>query len=257
MTDNATGTDAAGEITGQMFLYEKPELLAPETHGAYGFTPTDRPYDHVSKVRAIPLTTIEFGSAQRNFPIIFSSVENPVPLAVVAILDDTNLFVDEAGQWDPMAYVPAYLKCYPFAFAAEESGRMAVVVDMAAANVSEDPQYPFFVDGKLSEHADAMMRLVAQYEGERNRTKEFCDTLVELELLTSLRATHTPEGASEPEPIADYISIDTEKLTALPADTVYELHKKGFLSAMYLQLYSLENWRHLMARRVQSQPKAA
>ncbi len=32
-------------------------------------------------------------------------------------------------------------------------------------------------------------------------------------------------------------------------DQVFELHQAGFLSAIYLQLYSLENWRHLMARR--------
>ena len=37
-------------------------------------------------------------------------------------------------------------------------------------------------------------------------------------------------------------------MTNLPADTVYELHKNGFLSAIYMQLYSLENWRHLVAR---------
>ena len=257
MTENENGNGSAGEVTGQMFLYEKPELLAPEVHGHLGFTPAERPYDYVKNVRAVPLTMVEFGSAQRNFPIIFSNMENPVPLAVLAVLDDDNLFVDEAGRWDPMAYVPGYLQCHPFALASEETGRMAVVVDVAAASVSDEPEYPFFVDGKISQHADTLMRLVTQYEQERERTRQFCAKLVELEMLTSLRAAHTPAGATEPEPIADYIGIDMQKLDNLPSETIYELHKAGFLSAMYMQLYSLENWRHLVARKVARQQKAA
>ena len=127
---------------------------------------------------------------------------------------------------------------------------MAVVVDTAAATVSDNPQFPFFVDGEISEQADALMRVCGQYEAERKRTQEFCDKLKELELLAPLRATHTPEGASEPELLANYVAIDVEKLNDLSADLVFELHTKGFLSAMYLQVYSHENWRHLMARRV-------
>jgi hypothetical protein len=257
MTDNEQGNESPAAVTGQMFLYEKPELLAPEIHGNLGFKPAERPFDFVKEVRAVPLTMVEFGSAQRNYPIIFSDIENPTPLAVFAVLDNDNLFVDDAGKWDPMAYVPGYLQCHPFALASEETGRMAIVVDTAAASVSDEPEYPFFVDGKISQHADNLMRLVTQYEQERERTRQFCAKLKELEMLVSLRAAHTPEGASEPEPIADYIGIDMQKLDNLPSETIFELHKSGFLSAMYMQLYSLENWRHLVARKVQRQQKAA
>ncbi len=249
MTESLTAVTAAG-ISGQMFLYEKPELLNKEAHGSMGFAPVERPFDFVRNVRAVPLTMVEFGSAQRNFPVIFSNAENPVPLAILGIEDDENLFVDDGGKWDPMCYVPMYLRCHPFAFASEEGGRMAVVVDTAATTVSDSPQYPFFVDGEISEHTDVLMRACAQFEGERTRTKEYCDKILELDLLAPLRATHTPDGAAEPQVLAQYISINAEKLDELPADVVYELHKKGFLSAMYLQLYSLENWRHLVARKV-------
>ena len=240
----------ASEISGQMFLYEKPELLNKEIHGTMGFTPAARPFDFVRDVRAVPLTMVEFGSAQRNFPIIFSNMENPVPLAIFGLDDDENLFVGENGKWDEMSYVPMYLRCHPFAFASQEQGRMAVVVDTAAASVTDNPKYPFFVDGEISEHTDVLMRACADLETERNRTQEFCDKVRELELLTPLRATHTPAGVTEPQALANYVGIDVEKLNALPADVIYTLHTTGFLSAMYLHLYSLENWRHLMARKV-------
>jgi len=249
MTNTSTAAQA-GEIKGQMFLYEKPELLSKEIHGSMGFSVAERPYDFARNVRAVPLTMVEFGSALRSFPIIFSNLENPIPLAVHGILDDENLFVGDDGKWDEMSYVPMYLRCHPFAFAAGEGERWAVVVDTAAVTVTDDPQYPFFVDGEISKHAKALMDVCAQYEAERRRTQEFCDKVRELELLTPLHATHTPNDASESEPLANYIGLDVEKLNDLPADVIYELHTKGFLSAIYLQLHSLENWRHLVARKV-------
>jgi hypothetical protein len=249
MTDTPTAA-ATAEVKGKMFLYEKPELLNKEQHGSMGFTPAERPFDFVRNVRALPLTMSEFASAQRYFPIIFSNAENPVPLAIFGIEDEENLFVDDDGNWDKMCYAPTYLRCHPFAFASEEDGRMAVVVDMAAASVSDDPQYPFFIEGEVSEHTDALMQVCADFEKERARTHEYCKKIVELDLLTALSATHTPEGTTEPQTFANYISINVKKMNDLPADVVHDLHKRGFLSAMYLQLYSLENWRNLVARKV-------
>lgn len=249
MTDTQTAVPAA-EITGEMFLYEKPELLTKELHSSMGFSPAERPFDFVREVRAVPLTMLEFGSAQRNYPIIFSNMDNPTPLAIHGLAESENLFVDENGKWDEMCYVPMYLRCHPFAFAAQEEGRMAVVVDTAAATVSDNPKFPFFVDGEISEHTDTLMRACAQFEQQRNSTRTFCDKMCELDLLTPLRAMHTPDGETEPQALASYVSISAEKLTALSADVVHELHTNGFLSAMYMQLYSLENWRHLMARKI-------
>ena len=249
--------DASELISGKMFLYEKPELLTKEDHGSLGFTPPKKAFEHVKTERAIPLTMIEFGSAQRHYPIIFSRLENPVPLAMVGLPGGVNLFLDDDGGWDSMCYLPSYLRCYPFAFAAEQEGRMAVIVDRAAPSVTESPEYPFFVDGEISEHTKALMQFCAQYEAERKRTKEFCAKLVELELLTPQRATHKPEESSEATPLADYISVDGQKLDGLDSDVIFDLHNTGRLSAMYLQLYSLENWRHLMARRVERADRAA
>ncbi len=257
MTEENQGISASGRVSGKMFLYQEPELLTAETHASMGFTPAERPFDFVKSERAIPLTLTEFSSAQRTYPIIFSNMKNPLPLSIVGLFDEGNLYVDEQGNWDSLCYVPTYLRCYPFAFATEGGGRLAVVVDRAADSVSENPQYPFFVGDKVSEHADALMRLCAQYDAERHRTIDFCNRLVELGLLTPLRATYTPDGATEAELLAEYIGIDTDRLNALSKDEVFDLHSAGYLSAIYLQLYSLENWRHLMARRELQSQRAA
>ena len=256
MTD--TEEPSASELVGgKMFLYENPQLLTKQDHESLGFTPPKSPFEHVRSALAIPLTMTEFGSAQRNYPIIFSSLENPLPLAIVGLVGGANLFIAENGEWDPMCYLPSYLRCYPFAFAAEKEGRLAVIVDRAAAAVTENSEFPFFVDGEISEQTRALMQFCAQYEAERKRTMEFCDKLVELELLTPHRATHKPDESSEATPLAEYVSVEAQKLNDLDSDVIFDLHKTGQLSAMYLQLYSLENWRHLMARRVEKASRAA
>ncbi|MEO1034139.1 MAG: SapC family protein [Pseudomonadota bacterium] len=260
MNDQKPNTQQSGAtpITGSMFLYQQPELLTEKDHGHLGLTPPQKPFEHVRNERVVPLTLTEFGSAQRHFPIIFSSTDSKaVPLAVVGISESENLFVDETGEWDPMVYIPSYLRCYPFAFARVAEDRMAAVIDRAAASVSENPQFPFFQGGKPTEHTDQMMQFCTQYEAERNRTREFCETLGELGLLTAQQATHKQPGSDEAAPLAEYNSIDARKLTDLTDDKITEFHRNGTLSAMYLQLYSIENWRHLMARRVRREMRTS
>jgi hypothetical protein len=248
MTESNTSNEKVS-ISGKMFLYEQPELLSTEVHGTMGFTPAQRPFDFARHVRAVPLTMIEFGSAQRNYPIIFSNLDNPIPLAMVGLLEDVNLFVRDDGHWEEYAYVPTYLRCHPFTFAKDPGGQMALVVDRSAASVSETPEYPFFDGEQPSQHTSALIELCQQYEIQRQRTAEFCKKLVELDLLATMRASHTPPGGAGEEPLVDYVAIDAQKLDQLPAATIYELHQAGFLSAAYLHLYSLENWRNLVARR--------
>ncbi len=249
MTDDSPQGPAQPVLTGGAFLYQQPELLTRDHHGSLGVTPPERPFEFVRSVRAIPLVFSEFSTAQRHFPIVFSSLEDPVPLAVVAVLDDTNLFVDEQGEWDPLCYVPSYLRCYPFAFARDDKGRTAMVIDRAAAAISEDPRYPFFEDGEISEEIRQMIHFCSQYEAERAHTQQFCQRLQELDLLTTQQATYTPTGETEPKPLASYVCVDSRKLTDLDQEIVYEWHRSGELASLYSHLYSLENWRTLVARR--------
>ncbi|NNF15865.1 MAG: hypothetical protein HKN70_03915 [Gammaproteobacteria bacterium] len=45
------------------------------------------------------------------------------------------------------------------------------------------------------------------------------------------------------------MSINTEKLQELDADTLREMHRSGELSAIYAQVNSAENWNQLLIRR--------
>src|SRR3546814_1845893 len=82
--------------------------------------PISRPLDSAEFLvgqHAIPLTSDEFVSACRFFPIVFSAGDNPVPLALMGLNEGINTFVDDEGKLVNPVYVPAYIRRYPFLLA--------------------------------------------------------------------------------------------------------------------------------------------
>lgn len=242
-------TNAAEQpFEGRMFLYERPELLTRADHGALGLSPVERPFDFVKSARAVPLVTIEFASAQKHYPIVFSDSEAPAPLAMLGVVDDVNLFVDEAGKWEAGLYVPYYIRCHPFTFAKGPNDQLAVVIDRAAAAISEHPEEPFFDGDKLSASIQRRVDFCARYGAERQRTTDFGARLKELDLLTGQELKHRASGGEE-RSIGTYAAVDVEKLGKLDSETLAELHANGSLSAIYAHVFSLENWNRMLDRR--------
>lgn len=247
MTNESTAVAPQSAPVGRMLFYKQPELLNHQVHGSLGLKQTERPYDFARKAKALPLTLGEIGTAQRYFPVIFSDLENPVPLAVVGTVEEENLFVDEQGRWDPDVYVPAYARCYPFALAAKSSEEFAVVIDRAADSISENPDQPFFDGDTVTPETQKLIDFCGMFDAERKRAGEFGRRLAELGLLSRQQAKRTAPDGTESQ-IATYAGIDREKLAALDKDVVKELFDKGYLAAIFAQAYSLDNWRSLMER---------
>jgi hypothetical protein len=243
-----TEAAATSPFEGNMFLYEQPVLLNKEEHGNLGLTKMERPLDFAKDIKGVPLVVGELQSAQKYYPLVFSDFETPVLIAMVGIIEDRNLFVDETGHWEKNTYVPSYLRCHPFALARRPSDEYAVVFDRSSQAVTESPDLPFFDGDEMSEGIQERIDFCGQYNQERKRTNEFCQKVKELGLLNGQRVTQTmPDG--EEVKIADYVTIDSRKLNELDKDVLHELHQDGSLSAIYAQLFSLENWNRLIARR--------
>jgi len=252
-------TDSAqsGLFDGKMFLYEQPALLNKEEHGDLGLSRLERPFDFARSIKGVPIVAGEIQSAQKHYPVVFSDFENPVLVAIVGITENANLFIDDAGNWEAGGYIPSYLRCHPFAFARRGEDEYAVVIDRSSRAISDSPDTPFFDGDKLSEGIQARVDFCGQYNEERRRTQELCEKVKELGLLTGQRVAQTMPDGQEVK-VADYVTIDSRKLTDLDKDVLHELHKDGSLSMIFAQLFSLENWNRLMARRaaVQGQVQA-
>lgn len=242
---------ASTQLSGTMFLYGRPELLNVQAHGDLGVQPAAQPYGFCAKVRAIPLTISEIAEASRYYPVVFGSQEDLQPLAIVGILDDVNLFVDEAGNWDPYAYVPGYIRRYPFGLAAETGGeRFAMVIDAAFEGVQRDADRKLFTDGQLSDMSRQALEFTKTYETDRRLTEQVFKAVKEFNLITGQSAQYTPTGAQTPQPFAQYWGVDEKKLIDLSDEEFLKVRKLNVLPVLYAHLLSLGNWRSLILRRM-------
>lgn len=245
-------TQAAPQITGKMFLFEKPELLNRENHSDLGLDPAKKPFAFCAKIRAVPLTISEMTEACKHYPIVFHSKEQPLPMAILGLGTDVNLFVDDDGNWDRNAYIPGYLRRYPFALAAETgSDRLALVFDTAYEGLSKNSARKLFEGAELSEFAKQALEFARTYEGDRRGTEEAFAALKKYDLVHPQAVQYSAAGSSDPSTLAQYVGIDESKLTALSDEQFLEIRRTGLLPVIYAQLMSMANWRQLISRRMQ------
>ncbi len=243
-------TPAAPELSGKMFLYDRPELLNPAKHGDLGVNPMEHPFGFVAKVRALPLTLSEVAGAARDYPVVFMSLEEPAPLAIVGLVDDDNLFVDDTGQWDRATYIPGYVRRYPFSIARETGGeRAAVVIDAAFPGLVKGGEMKLFEGTEASDYTKEAIDFTRRYEEDRLMTQRFLEDLKKYDLLTGQTAQYTPTTGGESRPFAQYIGVEEQRLRDLPGDRFLELRNSNLLPILYAHLLSLGNWRALVQRR--------
>jgi hypothetical protein len=241
----------AGQLAGSVLFYNTPEPLNVEMHGKLGVNRTDRPYSFVARTHVVPLTVTEFAAAALSYPIVFVG-DAKTPLAVMGLSEGANLFVGPDGAFRPEAYIPAFVRRYPFVFANDEGNdRLILCIDRKAPFISETPEVPFFENGQPSAYTQNAMQFCNEFEGERRRTESFVELLKELDLFEVREAVFTPtnpdgtQGA--PQKLADYFCVSEEKLKALPTDKYISLRDNGALGQIYAHLVSLLGWDKLIA----------
>ncbi|MGV3578915.1 SapC family protein [Brevundimonas sp.] len=249
MTDTTVSQNAA--LDGNVLFYSQPEPLSLETHGKLGVNPVDKPYAFVAASHVVPLTVTEFAPAALSYPVIFLG-DSKQPVAVMGLRQSENLYVSASGDFRPEAYIPAYVRRYPFVFANDEQGqRMILCIDRAAPFLSEDGQSPLFRDGKPSEYVNQAMEFCNNFEQERQRTDSFVQLLKDLDLFDVREAVFTPRNEKgepgAPQKLADYFAVSEDKLKALPAEKLAELRDNGALGQIYAHLVSLLGWDRLIA----------
>ncbi|HEV7227863.1 SapC family protein [Brevundimonas sp.] len=253
MTDTNMQTgQMSGQLAGTVLFYGKPEPLSVENHGGLGIEQAEKPYAFVAKSHIVPVTVTEFAPAALSYPVIFVGDQRQ-PVAVMGLRPDQNLFVGDDGLFKAEAYIPAYVRRYPFVFANDETQqRLILCIDRDAPFVKEGGAQPLFTDGQPSAFTQQAMEFCNSFEQERLRTESFVGLLKELDLLEIREATFTPrdvagQPAGEAQKIAEYYAVSEDKLRALPAEKLAELRDNGALGQIYAHLTSLLGWDRLIA----------
>ncbi len=203
------------------------------------------------KLNAMFVAAVEFGDVCREFPIVFVKAgKEPdgrdaiAPIAVMGLTQNQNLYV--SGERWRAQYMPAILRFYPFCIARIDQTRFAVCMDTAFKGLNAEEGQPLFdAEGKPAELLQTMQKQLESLEAEIQRTRLVGQRLQELDLLREMRFDATmPDGTQHT--VDGFLTVDEEKVTALPDNVVAELHRNGMLGLVHLHWVSLGNMRRLV-----------
>lgn len=206
---------------------------------------------------AIPLTTDEFVQAQRNFPIVFSSGDNPLPLALMGLNEGVNTFIDDEGKVTDPVYLPAYIRRYPFMLAklTPDAEDLSLCFDPTSDIIGENVEGGealFNDDAQPSEATQRVLQFCQQFEEAGQRTKLFVDELKKHDLLMEgeMAITVQADGAN-PYVYRGFQMINEEKLREVRGDVLRTWNQNGIMAVIYSHLMSMELMRMIFARQQQ------
>lgn len=247
-------------------LHRQPVALDSVQHRSLRLSVPVTDWSVADRLNALFVAAAEFGDACRDFPIVFvkagkepDGTDAIAPIAVLGLAQSQNLYV-AGGRWRGQ-YMPAVLRAYPFCIARVDDARFAICLDMAYGGLVAPGGEPLFTeDGKAGALLEGMQKQLETLETEIQRTRLVGRRLQELGLLREMRFdAKLPDGRQHT--VDGFLTVDDQKMTALPDAVVGELHRTGVLGLVHLHWVSLGNMRRLVdwyvERAAASTPAAA
>jgi len=200
----------------------------------------------------LPLSYTEFAVACRDYPIAFIGGDgNFIAMAVLGMENQQNLFVTPDGGWDPVVYLPAYVRRYPFCMTrvtvdGKEQPERIACVEKRAINDKGEALYD--AKGDPLPVWEERRKLLFEYEADLVRSDEMSRTLAGLGLLEAFTMQAVP-NQGEPLAMTGMCRVAEQKLSELAPDALKDLAQKGILARVYAHLISLANFSRLLDRR--------
>ncbi len=168
--------------------------------------------------------------------------------------EGVNVFLDDDGKLiDSSAYLPAYIRRYPFLLARlrPESDELSLCFDPGSQAIGEFDEGEALFDGdQPSETTKAILNFCEQFETAGQRTAAFIDELKKSELLMEGEVAIQPQGYEQPFIYRGFRMVDEEKLRELRGDELRKMNQNGVLPLLYAHLFSLSQMREVFGRQV-------
>lgn len=228
-------------------FYKKPEPLDANKHKTLALKKEFGLF-FTKDVNAVPITMIEMPQICHHYPIAFSPDKNATPVAILGLRDNENLFLEDNGQWEPMTYIPSYIRRYPFIFSENpQNDQLVLCVDADTNIVEENGDQRFFTDdGTATALSKNALEFCKSYHAAAHQTTEMGKFLSDAGLLVERTAEIMAPNGKKIN-FSGFRIIDEAKLVELDDKTFLELRKKGFLPFIYAHLFSGAQWQKLTA----------
>ncbi|MBI1206932.1 MAG: peptidase [Azospirillum sp.] len=227
-------------------FYRAPVALRFETH-AYFKVRTITDYRFAQGTNSIPLAIEEFMLAARDYPVLFASGTDPVPIALVGLGEHRNLFVDAAtGAWQAGTYLPAYVRRYPFVLQTTPQPERFIVCVEHAELIETGEGIPLFnADGQLTPEAAQRVDFCRAFMAQGTLTQEFSTAVRNSGILEAHTATiETPDRKRLQ--LTGFEVVNRERFASLPDETILAWHKNGWLGLIHAHFASTVNWQKLV-----------
>jgi hypothetical protein len=211
--------------------------------------------DFLINQHAVPLTSDEFVSASRFYPIVFSAGDNPVPLALMGLNEGVNTYVGDDGKLLNPVYVPAYVRRYPFLLAKlrPDTDELSLCFDPTSGAIGEfDEGDALFENGEPTEPTKAVLEFCKNFEEAGQRTGFFMEELKKADLLMDGEVSIQPEGSDKPFIYRGFQMVDENKLRELRGDVLRKMMQNGMLGLIFAHLFSLQLMREVFAEQVKA-----
>ncbi|PCG13625.1 SapC family protein [Sphingomonas adhaesiva] len=234
-------------------FYNGLEPLSSELHANYKIRSSNvAPF--LTGQHAIPLTVEEFPLVQRFMPIVFSSGDDSIPIALMGLNEGVNVFVDDAGALtEDNLYVPAYVRRYPYMLARlrPDADELSLCFDPTTDTIGAfDDGEPLFADGQPTELTRNILQFNENFEQAAARTGQFMTEIRDAGLLMEGEVTIQQDGIDQPFVYRGFQMVDEQKLADLRGDQLRKMSQSGMLPLLYAHLFSLSLMRDIFARQV-------
>lgn len=222
-------------------FYRSVDPISSELHLGHRLARSAQPYGFAAGSHLIPALSDEFAAAARDMAIVFAPAgKRYAPVFLCGIKSGRNLFVDADGRWNG-AYVPAYLRRYPFILGEREGSDPVVCIDGTHEGFGEggEGQRLFGDDGKPSEMLADMIRLMTDFATAAKRTDALVDLLDEMGLFKSITIEVRLPGGGDTASLLGLSIVDEEKFGALSDADLLKLKHGGHLTAIFAHLFSI------------------
>ena len=231
-------------------LHKKAVALDRVKHRDLKLNLAARDLSNVNKLNAFFVAGTEFTDACKEYPVVWVAAGKSddgkqlvAPIAVFGLKGEQNLCI-EGDAWR-VRYVPAMLRLYPFALARVAANEMVVCMDEGWVGFGSEGQALFEADGEPSKFTLDVQKQLENFEQEVERTRLAGVMLVDKGLLRDMRFDATlPDGSKLV--VDGFLTIDEDKLAALPEADVLLLARNGLLGLIHAHQISLGNMAKLV-----------